>query len=251
MNALATKKFMRTKGKTMKKICNMTAVIFFLLLHTTWAANMTVKMIEGYAEVRRGVSEEWKALAVGDILKPEDTIRTGENAEVKIQVAENDFFMLYSYSVLDIADIRQLTKNDLLLKLSMEHIRSVPNSKPNIKSPSTTIMHGENKATAAVKSSNTQKEISADIGTMRLEGARALFLQKYYSSAIISIKTTIRKFGLRDPFVALQLAAQSFERLGLIQHAIDEYIASSNTRLTEAEKKEAQQQLARLKQIPR
>lgn len=235
----------------MKKILSIIGLLFFFFVHGTLANVITVFSIKGHVEVRRGVSEEWKTLIVGDVLRPEDTIRTGEDAQVKIQISEKDFFLLNSFSMIDISDIRQITKSDLLLKLSMEYIRNLPNSKPNSVTPSTTIMHGDDKSLGKSKEASKQKEIAGEVGTMRFEGAKTLFQHRYYSSAILAIKSTIRKFGMRDQFNAHQLIAQSFERLGLIQHAIDEYASCSQIDLTDAQKKEVNQQIARLKEINR
>ena len=233
----------------MKKMKLYFALIILFISQTAYSSVVTVYSTKGRVEVRRGVSDIWKTLLVGDLLKPEDTIRTGEKAEVKLQISQNESFTLSEFSMIDIADIRQVTKNDLLLKLAMEYIRLIPNSKPSNSNPSMTTMHGENKSLTDKTPSQAQKEIAGEISIMRFEGAKALYRQKYFSSAILAVKSTARKFGLRDAFDAHKLVAQAFERLGLIQQAIDEYVLCSETQLIESQQKEVDQQLSRLKEL--
>ena len=225
--------------------------ILILLFHQSLYAAVVVQMTKGHAEVRRGVSEEWKTLLVGDVLRPEDTIRTGEEAEVKLQIGEKEYFVLHAFSMIDIADIRQISKNDLLLKLSLEHIRSIPNSRPGLQTPSTTVMHGDDKSLKEPAASPMRREASGEIGTMRLEGAKALYQQKYFSSTILSVKAAARRFGIRDWFSAHRIIAQAFERLGLIQQAIDEFASCNDMQINEAQQQEVRAQIARLKELVR
>lgn len=217
---------------------------FFLLIQPV-IASITVQRIKGRAEVRRGVSEEWRTLAVGDVLKPDDTIRTGEEAEVQLKLSETETFTLRAFSMLDCADLRQLSKNDLLIRLAMEHIRTIPDTK--VKRPAaTTVTHGSDismQQNAPVE----QRESAGEAGTMRLEGAKALFAQRYFSSTVLAVKATLRTFGVRDRYTAHTLAAQAFERLGLAQHAIDEYNSSLAAATDETHRAFATQQVTRLR----
>ena len=66
----------------MNKINLYFAFILLFIFQNAFSSVVTVYSTKGRVEVRRGVSEKWKTLLVGDVLKPEDTIRTGEKAEV-------------------------------------------------------------------------------------------------------------------------------------------------------------------------
>jgi hypothetical protein len=235
------------KGIIMKRHVLLAAALLLLCANAISAAVATVYSIRGTAEVRRGVSDVWKPLLVGDLLRPEDTIRTGESAEVRLQFGPNELFVLNQFSMIDIGDIREITKKDLLLKLSMEQIRSLPNSRHNGASPMVTIMHGRDRSMNETGTNAWQKELSGEIGAMRLEGARALVQQQYYSSAVLTIKSTLRTFGLRDKFSAYLLLASAFEKLGLNQHAIEAYAQCGDCNPTDAQRYEIGQHIKRLK----
>ncbi len=216
------------------------AVLFLLILVPVVRANMvTVVSIKGYAEVRRGMSEQWITLRVGDVLKPEDTIRTGEDAEVTLKVGLS-IFSLPAFAIIDVGDIRHLTRNDLLLKLAMEEIRGLPDSRPSTGNATPTVMHGSRRR------SSSYPVTYSEVGIMRLEGARALFRHKYYETTILAVKSTLHRYGLRNPLAARRLVAQAFERLGLMQQAIDEYVGCLSLDLSRAEKKEIQRNIRRL-----
>lgn len=246
-NALLMMCRMCMKGMTMKRQMILAAAILFLCAQSLAAAVATVYSIKGTAEVRRGVSDAWKPLLVGDVLRPEDTIRTGESAEVRLQFGPNELFVLNQFSMIDIGDIREIAKKDLLLKLSMEQIRSLPNSRQNGASPMVTIMHGRDRNLNDSPTNAWQKELSGEIGAMRIEGARALVQQRYFSSAVLTIKSTLRTFGLRDKFSAYLLLGNAFEKLGLVQHAIEAYAQCGDCNPTDAQRYEIGQQIKRLK----
>ncbi|NOY05511.1 MAG: hypothetical protein GXO82_02570 [Chlorobi bacterium] len=217
------------------------AMIFLVILVPVVRANtVTVVSIKGYAEVRRGMSERWIMLHVGDVLKPEDTIRTGEDAEVTLKVGLS-MFSLPSFAILDVGDIRHLGRNDLLLKLAMEEIRGLPDSRPSTGNATPTVMHGRSRG-----SSSSYPVTYSEIGIMRLEGARALFRHKYYETTILTVKSTLHRYGLRNPLAARRLVARAFERLGLVQQAIDEYLGCLSLELSRAEKNDIQRNIRRL-----
>ena len=45
---------------------------------------ITVKSIRGDVSVRRGVTESWVSVKAGEMLRPDDTFRTGKNGSATI-----------------------------------------------------------------------------------------------------------------------------------------------------------------------
>src|SRR3989339_1497505 len=107
----------------MKRI--VTTVLLGLFAIPVLANDFTVKTVRGTVEVRRGVNEEWKKLKAGDILKPEDTMRTGKSAAATIE-SVNKTLSVPELTMIDISDVRNLTQEEFLLKLAMENILAVP-----------------------------------------------------------------------------------------------------------------------------
>ena len=138
-----------------------------LLVLPLLASDFAVKAVKGSVEVRRGVMEEWKKVKIGDLLKPEDSMRTGPGASATIEIDKRKL-VVPELTILDISDVRQLTQEDFLLKLAMENILAVPpREKDELAIPSATVLHGDNK-------SKTDLPVSSDgrVGEMQLHGAR-------------------------------------------------------------------------------
>lgn len=208
------------------------------------AKEFTVKAVRGVVEVRRGVSEEWKQVKVGDLLKPEDTMRTGTGASVTIE-SDAKRLTVPSLTMLDLSDVRQMSQADFLLKLAMENILAVPpRDRDEIMIPSAAVLHGSNKA-------KEEAEVFASVGAgqMQLQGARVLFDNAYYATSILKSKATLRNNpDLRSNFDARILVAQAFEKLKLNNEAITEYSLLAKENLAAPQMKKVQSSIERLKQ---
>ena len=208
------------------------------------AADFSVKAVRGSVEVRRGVMEEWRKVKVGDLLKPEDSMRTGPGASATIEMDKRKL-VVPELTILDISDVRQLTQEDFLLKLAMENILAVPpREKDELAIPSATVLHGENK-------SKTDITVSTDgkVGEMQLHGARVLYDNSYYATSILKSKETLRTHPeVRSNYDARLTVAMAFERMKLTKEAITEYSLLSKENLPAAQAKKVQGALDKLKQ---
>ena len=208
------------------------------------AADFSVKAVRGSVEVRRGVMEEWRKVKVGDLLKPEDSMRTGPGASATIEMDKRKL-VVPELTILDISDVRQLTQEDFLLKLAMENILAVPpREKDELAIPSATVLHGENK-------SKTDITVSTDgkVGEMQLHGARVLYDNSYYATSILKSKETLRTHPeVRSNYDARLTVAMAFERMKLTKEAITEYSLLSQEKLPAAQAKKVQGALDKLKQ---
>ena len=215
-----------------------------LLVLPLLAADFTVKAVKGTVEVRRGVMEEWRKAKVGDLLKPEDSMRTGPGASATIEIDKRKL-MVPELTILDISDVRQLSQEDFLLKLAMENILAVPpREKDELAIPSATVLHGENKSKADLPVSTDGK-----VGEMQLHGARVLYDNSYYATSILKSKETLRTHPeVRSDYDARFTVAMAFEKMKLTKEAITEYSLLSKENLPAPQAKKVQSALDKLKQ---
>ena len=83
--------------------------------------------------VRRGLEETWKTASREMMLKDIDTIRVGENAEVVLELSDNATFTLGSNSILDIGDLRRITKREMFLYIMALKIEKIDRPKKDDK----------------------------------------------------------------------------------------------------------------------
>jgi hypothetical protein len=221
----------------------MCLILICLFTVPALAKDFTVKAVKGIVEVRRGVSEEWRKVKVGDLLKPEDSMRTGENSSATVEI-ETSRMVVPPMTIIDFSDLRQLSREDFLLQLAMENILAVPpRDRDEIEIPSATVLHGANreKERAPVYSDET-------VGRMQLQGAKVLFDNAYYATSILKAKATLRSYpDLRSDFDARITVALAFEKLKLDNEAITEYSLLGKEDLPAVRMKQVQASLERLK----
>jgi hypothetical protein len=219
-------------------------VIAGLLAVPLRAGDFVVRATKGSVEVRKGVTEEWKKVKVGDLLKPEDSMRTGPGSSATVEFDKRKL-TVPEMTILDISDVRQLSQEDFLLKLAMQNILSVPpRERDELSIPSATVLHGDNAA-----KSNVQVFSDANVGEMELHGARVLFDNSYYATAILKSKETLRTHPeLKSNFDARLTIATAFEKMKLTKEAVTEYSLLAKENLATAQAKKVQIALERLKQ---
>jgi hypothetical protein len=214
-----------------------------LLVLPLLAADFTVKALKGTVEVRRGVMEEWRKVKVGDLLKPEDSMRTGPGASATIELDKRKL-VVPELTILDISDVRQLSQEDFLLKLAMENILAVPpREKDELAIPSATVLHGDSKSKTDVPVATNGK-----VGEMQLHGARVLYDNSYYATSILKSKETLRTHPeVRSDYDARVTVAMAFEKMKLTKEAITEYSLLSKENLPAPQAKKVQNALDKLK----
>ena len=219
-------------------------VVLSLLVVPLRAGDFLVKAIKGTVEVRRGVMEDWKKVKIGDVLKPEDSMRTGPGSSATIE-ADKRRLTVPEMTILDISDVRQLSQEDFLLKLAMQNILAVPpREKDDLSIPSATVLHGSN-----VSKVDSPPFSDAKAGEMQLRGARVLYDNTYYATSILKSKETLRTHPeLKTNFEARLTVATAFEKMRLTKEAITEYSVLAKENLPGPQAKMVQTALERLKQ---
>ena len=203
------------------------AVLIALLISgMACAESITVQKIQGDVKVRRGVAEAWNAVSSGDILRPHDTMRTGSDGGAVIVVRGDSSgatqrIVLPALVMLDMSDIRDLTQEELMLKLAMEKVRASSHEWKNgeLRIPNAAVVHGEDRSAG-----NPTPETDARIGQLLLNGARVLFENKFYATTVLRTLEVFRTYPmLGSAFDHRLLLAQAMERANLRGEALAEY----------------------------
>ncbi len=219
----------------------------FVSISSIYSFGEEVKIISlhGNVAVRHGIQEEWISAAVGDVLKPDDSIESGKNSSITLLIDGKTKFTIPESVIIDISDLRVVTQDELLLKIAMENIRTIPRDKRDneLYVPRITTVHGENMGNASKKIT-----LSTEIGLKQLKGSKILFDNKYYATSILKAKEVFRiypELKIRTEFHLM--VAEAFEKLNLLEEALSEYINLSHEQLSTKEKKFVAEKIDSLK----
>ncbi len=188
---------------------------------------ITVQRVQGDVQVRQGVSEIWHQVAAGDVLKPDDTMKTGPkgSAVILVPVApaqkSSRRLTLPPEVMVDLSDVRELNQEELMLKLAMEKVRSSSYQPTNndLKFPNAAVVHGTNKANGSGLTEN-----EAAVGILQLNGTRVLYENGFYSTCALKALEVFRLFpSLGERFGDRLLVAEALERAQLRGEALSEY----------------------------
>ncbi|MGH7492704.1 MAG: hypothetical protein ACREOO_09950 [bacterium] len=195
----------------------------FVVMISTAEGATKVKLVQfsGEVKVRRGLEEKWERANIDMLLEEIDTILTGENGEAVLEFGEGATFRLGGNSVLDIADLRKITEQELFMILMSRKIRKI---KPNgDKAPARTgdvsTIRGEPYVTQEEKSVS-----SSEWRRWEVNAAQALSAQNLLTNAALKWHRIKEKFpGQPDCGEASFYLAQTFEQLRQTGQARDEY----------------------------
>jgi len=198
------------------------------LVANAWAGQIVIEKISGDVSVRHGVTEVWTQVAPGDILRPDDTMKTGKKGHA-ILVATSGAdasgaqkrIDLPGDVIVDMSDIRDLSQEELMLKLTMEKVRasSYQWKQDDLRIPNAPVIHGEDKGSAPALQAN-----SITTGVMELNGARVLFNNGFFATCALKGMEVFREFPpLAGEFHNRLLVAESLEKANLRGEALSEY----------------------------
>lgn len=228
-------------------------LIAVLILCTTAgpAGEITIQQIRGDVQARQGVTEVWNRVAVGDVLRPDDSMKTGPGASAVILVStatgDRKRILLPPEVIVDLSDVRELNREELMLKLAMERIRSSPKQegKGNPTIPNAAVVHGSDRSTAPPLAEN-----DVVTGLLVLNGARVLYDNGFYSTSALKALEVFRRYpSLRAIVENRLLVAEALRKAQLTGEALTEYgtILQDQT-LTAGQRSLIESKMAELKQ---
>ena len=132
--------------------------VLIVLYICTIAAYGQIKVtaLKGDVQIRHGASETWQQVSVGDILKPDDSMKSGKLSSATVMLDDGKKLTVPEQVIVDISDLRNLTQEDFLLKLAMEQVRSIslPAQDQPLNLPSTTTLHGTQQGMSDITAKN-------------------------------------------------------------------------------------------------
>jgi hypothetical protein len=186
---------------------------------------ITVQHIRGDVLVRHGVAEDWSAVKTGEKLKPDDTMKTGANSTATIAApgegATIKTIVLPSEVIVDLSDVRNLTPEELMLKLTMEKVRaSSYRWKDNeMHFSNSTVVHG-----ADMSADASAPAADVRVGRLELNGSKVLYENGFFSTCALRTLDILRRYPLLgDSADTRLLVAEALDKAHLRGEAINEY----------------------------
>jgi hypothetical protein len=204
-----------------------TVSLTLLLVLVASAGEIVVQKIDGDVSVRKGIGEEWTRVATGDVLRPNDTIRTGKQGAAVIVVrwpseqSHPKRVTLPQEVMVDLSDIRDLTQEELMLKLTLEKVRASTSQWKNdgLHIPNAGVIHGDDRSAPQPVAT-----IGSQDGEYLLNGAKVLFENGYFATCLLKAMRVFRSYpALRENVDHRLLLAQAMERATLRGEATAEY----------------------------
>lgn len=192
------------------------------------AGDITVQTAQGEVSVRHGVTEVWVRVAPGDILRPDDTMKTGKKGSATIVLSPAGgtagaprTVSLPGEVIVDMSDVRDLTQEELMLKLTMEKVRasSYQWKSDDLQIPSAAVVHGSDRS-----SNQALRESDPATGILQLNGAHVLFANGFYATCALKGMEVFRHYPpLGKQFQSRVMVAEALEKARLRGEAMNEY----------------------------
>lgn len=215
------------------------------------AGSIVVQNTNGDVSVRHGVTEVWVRVSAGDILKPNDTMRTGRDGSASLTLKDDSTSAARRLSlppmvIVDMSDVRVLTQEELMLKLTMEKVRSAPPQKrqDGLEISNAAVVHGTG-------GNHRGKAVENDpqVGSLLLNGTKVLLENGFSATSVLRMMEVFRLFpSLASVFDHRLLLAEGLEKANLKGEAIAEYGAMTRLEgLTGAQQALLQNRIAALR----
>ncbi len=223
-------------------------VLVMMMLMEARAGEAVARKVMGDVQIRPGVAEQWSACNPGAAIAMNATIKVGKGSSCVLDV-DGTTIGIPAETIVDVSDIRKLTKEELMLKLAMENVRSSSyewkNNELNI--TRTTVTHGDDKSARRTLTDNDLSE-----GLLRMNGTKVLFENAFYSTCALRTKEILRRHPqLAGIFEYRYRLAGALESSGLAREALNEYKAISMMEsLSPGQKEEVSGKVAALADTP-
>lgn len=199
-----------------------------LVAAQAWAGEIVVQALRGDVSVRHGVTEVWAKVAVGDVLRPDDTMKTGKKGSAVILVPSPQAgsagarkVTLPAEVIVDMSDVRDLTQEELMLKLTMEKVRasSYQWKSDELQVPNADVVHGADRSSAQALSASDPAT-----GVLELNGAHVLYDNGFFATCALKGMEIFRLYPpLGKEFRNRLLVAEALEKAHLRGEAMNEY----------------------------
>ncbi|MBD3384075.1 hypothetical protein GF407_04030 [candidate division KSB1 bacterium] len=196
----------------------MLIITIFLRVALSTAMTATLAEVSGDVKIRRGLEETWQQAATGITLEEVDTILCLEGKAV-LNLDNGMTFTLGSHSMLDIGDLKTITRQQLFLYFMSLKIEKLPDhsSQPPARLGKVSVVHG-----TGPDSNRPDDTLWKSRAKQERNGADALFENGLYANAIIKWHKIRQRYPVEPDCGEIEsLIARSFEELKESGRAID------------------------------
>ena len=203
--------------------CNLKLYVlcFSICLTAMAMPSTTIKSLQGEVQYRRGLEEEWHSASAGLELENIDTILTGEG-QVVLMLNDGSTFTLGANSILDIADIRRITKRDMFLFVMSQKVQNMePRQQPSeLRAENISSVHGERRREdESVATAATEPQ-----WTRQLNAVKAMYDQELFPNSVVKLHKILNRYSTLNDCGEVNLyLGKSFEELEEFGQAIDHY----------------------------
>ena len=210
----------------MSKIAKIINILLFTLLSLTNVfPAVTVGSTTGEVKVRRGLEERWVNVRKGMLLEDIDTIQTWEGTIV-LQMQDGSTFTMGSLSILDISDLRSISRQEMFLFLMSQKVQKMTprQGSSELTIPNVSSVHGEKKS----KIERLKKDEDVQSWKRELNAAKAMYDQEYYTNSVVKLHKVLGRYAdIADCGEVNLYLGKSFEELDESGQAIDNYQLSA------------------------
>ncbi len=197
---------------------NILLALLFVVVPLSASASTTLVKASGDVRLRRGLDESWQQARVGTELEAIDTILCLEGTAV-LNLDNGTTFTLGSHSMLDIGDLKTITRQQLFLYLMSLKIEQLPDrsAQPPVRLGKVSVVHGAHADESAAADSTWQIRAGQECN-----GAEALFSNGLYANAIVKWYKIRQRYP--QPYDCGEIEsriARGFEELKETGRAID------------------------------
>lgn len=198
---------------------------FCIIMAADASASARILSVAGEVKVRRGMEETWKPAVRSMLLDDMDSILSGEASEALLEMEDGRTFRLGGNAMLDIADLRIITEQQLFLFLTAQKIRNLDPSETDkpIRIQNVSAVRAEDRS---VSGSGYQ---AADNLFWRQEtnAVLSMIAQAYYPNAVMKAHKILDVHAKSADKARLYFyLGQSFESLEDRGRALEAYQAS-------------------------
>jgi len=195
-------------------------IVIVLFAAGAGQADTIISKVRGEVKIRRGLEENWVDAHVGDTLRELDTVLSQEGMVI-FEMQDGSTFKLGSHSILDISDLRRISRQDMFLFIMSEKVKKMPPRKTGVlRSENFSSVHGEKQSLQKKKSpKNTTPEWQ-----MQLNAARAMYDQRFYPNTVVKLVKILNRISKRSDCGRISLyLGKSFEAMDESGQALDSY----------------------------
>lgn len=192
-------------------------ILILLFLNQSRAiSQVKIVRVSGDVRVRWGIEESWNKAFVGMVLRPEDSIQTGNSGMAVLQLKAGTELKMTSNAYIDIVECRQITEKQFFLALMSEKVMNLEKQdKLRLKIGDVTVIHGADRRPDSAR----YEALPDELWRLELAGAEILDHHNLSMNAILKMKKIVRQYDPDDGGEIQLKMGTIFQKLGYSGHA--------------------------------